>query len=94
MSVQKVRRWSDQPTVLEQGVSLATVRLLNVSTQVTCVDNTYYVTAGNLFGSETIKVKDANDALRALDALGRIQGEVRQVPIDKFGWELMPNAAE
>lgn len=63
------------------------------------------VTAGNLFGSETILVPDLGDALKAMGMLHeqsfkrsqcKTEEQIKKcsLGIKEFGWKLLPNKAE
>ena len=84
MSECVVRSWTDQPAFLEEGKNL----LRTGEVQVIKVEDDYFVTKGSLFGSQTIKAKDADDAFKAVNLFNRASGE-RPLDIGKHGWDFV-----
>lgn len=91
MTQQDPRHWYNQPAILKDGTSLLVVSLRHISVQVIHVGNVYYVTAGDLFNSQTVRVKDANDAFKAIEVVKNISQKNTALPVEKYGWELLEN---
>jgi hypothetical protein len=62
------RSWRDQPKILEGAKVKTTFRLSHQQVEIReASDGTYYVTVGNLFGSQTLYVPDAAKVLDAIE---------------------------
>lgn len=74
--------WSDQPKVLENAVPKFKGRVGEFLCEVRCEkklsDPTWYVTQGNLFGSQTLKCEDVDSVFRALNIIA--EGQRVNVP--------------
>lgn len=82
------RHWTDQPEVLED---LPVLHHFSMGSHVIDVfkksDTEWYITAGNLFGSQTVKCPSAEKVLECLVLAGR-RGKA-QVPKVPEGCELL-----
>lgn len=64
----KVRGWEDQPAELEAGERLADMWVSGTrSCQVIKYEGHYYVSVGNLFGSQTVRAPSADEAFKIID---------------------------
>ena len=64
-------RWSDQPAILENAESIAVIGLRDAQqAQIMRVQDAawieFYVTIGNLFGSQTVRVRDLESAIKLI----------------------------
>jgi len=75
--VKHKRGWSSQPVEVEDHEILCDFFHKGLG-QVVEIRKGYFVTVGNLFGSQTIKVPNADTALRIIDALSKLpeDGEI------------------
>jgi hypothetical protein len=55
-----LRRWKDQPKCLDGAEVLFTSSLHGLIVEIRRVNSIYYVSTGNLFGSQTVKVLEAD----------------------------------
>lgn len=79
MTSSKVRNWTDQPTNLEEGEHLAGLWVADARrAQVIKCEGLFYVSVGNLFSSQTIRVPDAEEALKVIDWIDRCGSKERQ----------------
>lgn len=86
-----VLHWSDQPECLNEATSVCYIGLRHGrSIQVLRVRGDYYVTCGTLFGSTTISVKSADDAMTAIEKTAHLGSEGRLDP-SKYGWTVVEN---
>lgn len=83
-----VRRWTDQPEILEDGVHLCYCKTDEQHAQVIVNPETqkHYVTVGNLFGSQTVEVGSAHDAFRLIDMLSDAKGRGLDPEMNGFKW--------
>jgi len=76
------RKWNDQPVAVERGEVLCEIiarqEVGNVVVEVRRIDYEvgYHVTAGNLFGSQTVHAPDANSAFKVIAALSEGSGKL------------------
>lgn len=62
--------WSDQPKECEPAEVVARIYLREIGViEVRAGEGTWYLTAGNLWGSQTLRCRDATVAWRVLDQL-------------------------
>ncbi len=68
------RTWEDQPEELERTITLACfyLKVRSVEVRKDLAQNVYYVSAGNIFGSETLRCSDADAVFRVIHVLGGI----------------------
>ncbi len=89
------RRWFTQPAVLDGGELLCDTHVKDVGSinvvEVRVDDKVnVYVTIGDLFNQQTIKVPDHRAALTVIDIAGRHKSDKpRELPV---GWELCAEA--
>lgn len=75
------RTWTDQPDVVAGLPVSASLYLRSRSVEIRkAAGGAYYVTQGNLFGSETLFCKDADAMLRALQVIGHAGDKPVEVP--------------
>lgn len=81
------RTWTDQPACLDGTHIVATISLPNATAEVRKASAplgapgwTWYVTIGNLFGSQTLKCCDAETALMCIAAAGRNRKRPVELP--------------
>lgn len=89
------RNWTDQPAFLAGAASLCLCNTGDTLIQVMRSDAVfpgaaYYVTAGSLFGSRTIRVRDADDAFRAIETIGAVE-EGQTIVAGRQRWTVIPN---
>ena len=99
-------RWRDQPEfecfeaiteLLMHGSRMVQVAKVSYKGELG-----YMVTCGNLFGSQTILVPNADEALKALNVAQEQSRKVeeaggKEVPpfgVARYGWKLLPNKEE
>jgi hypothetical protein len=64
------RSWNDQPAEVSAAARLCSFSMEGVQIEIRHSTTTpWYVTAGNLFGSQTLRCEGAECALRAVEAL-------------------------
>ena len=72
------RTWTDQPAACANADVLASLRMADGVCEIRRERRepweapTYLVTRGNLFGSQTLRVRHADDAFRLLDEMQRL----------------------
>lgn len=85
------RSWNDQPLFLEGTEKLLHVFIDGTSVEVRkACDDAWYVTTGNLFGSQTIKAPSAESAMRLINLAMSTKKKDRPVKLPE-GYELVPN---
>jgi hypothetical protein len=81
------KHWTDQPDAVTEAEPLCRVFNSNIghSTEVRQIgyNDGFFMTTGNLFGSQTIRVPDAKTAFRILDAVARLE-EGEEIKLRKF----------
>lgn len=84
------RDWSDQPNEIERSELLCSLLFGGTLARIYIGDRgTYLVSAGNLFGSQTVRVPGSTAAFAALEAISkRRDDEQAKLP---GGWEIVPN---
>lgn len=95
------RNWTDQPTYLYDAESLCVVNLPHArQAQVLCLRRgllapQFFVSCGNLFGSQTVEASNATRALALLGELNLAACENREVFLKKWpDCRLVPNAKQ
>lgn len=73
-------RWSDQPAVLADAESIAVIGLRNaqqaqIMRRQDVVWIHWYVTIGNLFGSQTVRVRDLEAAIKLVGEASYLDDE-------------------
>lgn len=76
------KKWTDQPdSVLDAKPILETfMNKRVVEVRKNRFGNPYLVTAGTLFGSQTLEVWDADDVLYLLDVISKAKGDAISLP--------------
>ena len=80
-----IRQWTDQPSVIE-GATIFYGRVGERLVQVIqsdVVKDQFFVTTGNLFGSQTITVQKANNVLRILELIAN-SVENKQIELPSY----------
>lgn len=88
-------KWTDQPSALEGAEEIATIALASGRTaQVLRRPHKawveWYVTFGNLFGSQTVRVRDLESATRLMGAVS-VVGDDDAVDLKAFHAMLIEN---
>ena len=69
------KRWSDQPDEVLQGQVVLNTLYKDRAVEVrSCPDGTYYVTTGNLFGSQTVACRTVEQLLAVLQLASDAKG--------------------
>ncbi|MHC4933795.1 MAG: hypothetical protein ACYTGV_16575 [Planctomycetota bacterium] len=73
-------QWTDQPAVLENAESIAVIaldngRIAQILRRPVAAWVEWYVTVGNLFGSQTVRVRDLEGAVRLIDSVSQADDE-------------------
>jgi hypothetical protein len=63
------RNWTDQPVELEEADVMFCANIDGRIVEVRAGDAWWYVTVGNLWGSETLRVGNAREAFRVLNQI-------------------------
>lgn len=90
------RQWTDQPAFLAAAESLCVTnvseaRMIQVMrSDAVFPGAAYYVTAGNLFHSGTIRVRDADDAFKAIGVINSLN-DGDTIVAAHHGWTVIPN---
>lgn len=72
------RQWTDQPEILETAEVLCTFTIgSGVIAEVRRSTSLWYLTTGNLFGSQTIQSQSPEGVFRAIDAAYRVRDNDR-----------------
>jgi hypothetical protein len=90
------RNWKDQPAVLEKGEKILSIFMKDCIEAVQIKegpDAGFFVTVGNLFGSQTIKVTSANDVIAMLQMVYDRQSGAKSRDIPD-GWKVIPQEYE
>lgn len=94
MSDEAIRGWTDQPEFLEQGKSHFHGMFDGRGVQIIEDDvGVFYVTIGNLFGSQTIQCGSCRDAFRAIQLVYNAR-EGETIAVEKHGFRLIDEDSE
>jgi len=91
------KNWTDQPDEVTRAEPICSMflKMPGISVEVRRIDyeTAYFLTTGNLFGSQTIKAPDANTVFRILDKIAHMSNGAT-LEIEKFpGVEIMEPVA-
>lgn len=90
-----MKHWNDQPNELENSQLICDFYLNNrhVALHVYKLENTFYVTIGNLFGSQTIKCPSVESVLTIIGIASKSKDGDNPKDLPP-GFVLMPNCKE